>query len=75
MGGITMIVYDRLWKTMELRNVTKSALVRRFGLSPSLITRLKRNQSISVHTINTLCSILHCQVEDIMEYREEGPMD
>ncbi|MBQ6319455.1 MAG: helix-turn-helix transcriptional regulator [Lachnospiraceae bacterium] len=66
-----MIVYDRLWKTMEDRHITKSALVRRFGLSPSLITRLKRNQSISVHTINTLCTILKCNVEDIMEYIED----
>ena len=66
-----MIVYDRLWETMKERQITKSALVGKYGLSPSLITRLKRNQSISVHTINTLCSILHCRVEDIMEYSEE----
>lgn len=67
-----MIVYDRLWKTMEERKITKSALVRRFGLSPSLITRLKRNESISVHTINILCSILHCRIEDIMEYIDDS---
>ncbi len=67
-----MIVYDRLWKTMADRKITKSALVRKHGLSPSLITRLKRNESISVHTINILCSILHCRIEDIMEYIEDS---
>ncbi|MBO4678685.1 MAG: helix-turn-helix transcriptional regulator, partial [Lachnospiraceae bacterium] len=39
--------------------------------SPSLMTRLKRNQSISVHTVDTLCKILNCKVEDIMEYIEQ----
>lgn len=64
------IIYDRLWKTMEDRGVTKYALVTKYGLSPSLITRLKRNQSISINTVDTLCSILKCNIEDIMEYKE-----
>ncbi len=64
------IIYDRLWKTMEDRGVTKYALVTKHGLSPSLITRLKRNQSISINTVDTLCSILKCNIEDIMEYKE-----
>ena len=63
-----MIVYDRLWKTMEKKGITKSRLVGKYGLSPSLITKLKRNQSITVHTINKLCTILDCRVEDIMEF-------
>ena len=66
-----MIVYDKLWKTMEKRGITKSRLVGKYGLSPSLITKLKRNQSITVHTINILCEILDCNVEDIMEYKKE----
>ncbi|MEE3481233.1 MAG: helix-turn-helix transcriptional regulator [Lachnospiraceae bacterium] len=66
-----MIVYDKLWETMKDRGITKYTLVAKYGLSPSLITRLKRNQSISIHTVNTLCSILHCRVEDIMEYIED----
>ncbi len=66
-----MIVYDKLWKTMEKRGITKSRLVGKYGLSPSLITKLKRNQSITVHTINILCEILDCNVEDIMEYKKD----
>lgn len=66
-----MISYEPLWKTMENRNITKSRLVGKYGLSPSLITKLKRNESITVHTINKLCEILDCRVEDIMVYHKE----
>ena len=66
-----MIVYDRLWKTMESKGVTQYTLIKKFHISPAQITRLKRNESVSTHTINTFCTILECRVEDIMEYRPD----
>lgn len=66
-----MIVYDRLWKTMEEKGITKYYLTAKCGLSPSMITRLKRNQSVRMDTINTLCEILDCKVEDIVEYKKD----
>ncbi len=69
-----MITYDRLWKTMERKGITKYYLTAKCGLSPSLITRLKRNQSIRMDTINTLCNILDCKIEDIAEYiKDDAP--
>ena len=66
-----MIVYDRLWNTMKAKGITQYALINHYGISPAQITRLKRNESVSVHTINMFCKILHCRVEDIMEYHED----
>ena len=63
-----MIVYDRLWNTMEKRGITKYYLINKCGLSPSLITRLKRNDTIKTETLNTLCNILDCRIEDIAEF-------
>ena len=68
---VPMIVYDRLWSTMKEKGVTQYALINQYGISPAQITRLKRNESVSVHTINMFCKILHCRVEDIMEYYED----
>lgn len=65
-----MICYDRLWKTMEKKGVSQYALIKKFGVSPAQITRLKRNESVSVHTIDMFCEILDCKVEDIMEYKK-----
>ncbi len=63
-----MMSYAPLWETMKERGVTQYALIKRHRVSPSQITRLKRNESVSTHTIETFCRILDCRVEDIMEY-------
>lgn len=66
-----MISYERLWATMAEKGVTQYALIKRFHVSPGQITRLKRNESVSTHTIEMLCRILSCRVEDVMEYIAE----
>lgn len=65
-----MITYEKLWKTMEEKGITQYALIKQYQISPAQITRLKRNESVSTHTIDTFCKILQCKVEDVMEYRE-----
>ncbi len=66
-----MIVFDRLWKTMKEKEVTQYKLIKKYGISPAQITRLKKNENINTHTINMLCELLDCRVEDIMEYKKE----
>lgn len=66
-----MISYEKLWKTMQKRGVSQYALIKTHHVSPAQITRLKRNESVSTHTIDMFCKILHCRVEDVMEYIED----
>ncbi len=66
-----MIVYDRLWATMKERGVSQYRLIREHQFSNGQLDRLRKNQNISTYTINLLCKILHCRVEDILEYIEE----
>ena len=66
-----MISYDRLWQTMKEKGVTQYILIKKHGISPAQITRLKRNESVSTHTIETFCKILKCNVEDVMQYIED----
>ena len=66
-----MISYEKLWKTMKEKGITQYALIKTHHISPAQITRLKRNESVSTHTIEMFCRILHCRVEDLMEYIEE----
>ena len=63
-----MIVYDGLWETMKIRGITQYALIKKHGVSPAQITRLKRNESVSTHTVEQFCRILDCRVEDVLEY-------
>lgn len=66
-----MISYNNLWIVMKERGVSQYALIHQYHISPAQITRMKRNESVSTHTIEMFCKILHCQVGDIMEYIEE----
>lgn len=66
-----MISYEKLWKVMKEKGISQYALIKDYHISPGQITRLKRNESVSTHTIDVFCKILHCQVDDIMEYIEE----
>ena len=63
-----MISYNNLWIVMKAKGISQYALIRQYRVSPGQITRLKRNESVSTHTIEMFCKILNCRVEDIMEY-------
>lgn len=64
-----MVIYDRLWTTMKERDITQYRLIRYYGISAGQISRLKKNKYVSTHTIDILCKILRCNVEDIMEVK------
>ena len=63
-----MISYAPLWETMKRKGVTQYALIHKYHVSPGQITRLKRNESVSTHTIDIFCKILECSVADVMEH-------
>lgn len=64
-----MIIYDRLWETMKGKNVTQYKLITLYGFSRGQLTRLRANRNVNTHTLNMLCEILDCNIEDICEYR------
>lgn len=66
-----MISYENLWKVMKEKGVSQYALIKQYHISPAQITRLKRNESVSTHTIEMFCKILKCEVGDIMKYIPE----
>lgn len=63
-----MIRYDKLWLTMKNKKITQYDLYTHFGVNRALINRLKHNKNIETNTVNRLCEILDCKVEEIMEY-------
>lgn len=65
-----MISYAKLWDVMKEKGVSQYALIKTYHVSPGQITRLKRNESVSTHTIEMFCKILSCQPGDLMEYIE-----
>ena len=62
-----MITYDKLWETMQKKEITQYRLIKYYGFSAGQIGRLKKNMYVSTHTIDVLCNILQCPVQDVME--------
>ena len=61
-----MITYEPLYKTMKEKGISTYKLINTYGVSRSLIDRLKHNKPISTVTLNDLCEILDCPVEKIL---------
>lgn len=66
-----MIKYDKLWETMKNRKITQYDLYTRYNVNRSQLDRLRKNQNVEVNTIDKLCNILHCNVEDVMTHFDD----
>ena len=63
-----MIVFDKLWDKMKQNGITTYKLREECGIDSKTVRRLRANENIETKTLNKLCSILDCKIEDIMEY-------
>lgn len=63
-----MISYARLWKTLKDKNISQYKLIKDYGIDKAQLHRLRNNMVVKTVILNTLCQILHCKIEDIMEY-------
>ncbi len=67
-----MISYQPLYETLKAKNISTYKLINEYGISRSLLDRLKHNKPISTVTLNDLCNILHCKVEDVLVFIDDG---
>lgn len=63
-----MIIYDKLWETMQKKGFTTYMLREKCGIDSKTIRRLKANDNMETKTLNKLCSVLDCTLDDIAEY-------
>lgn len=67
-----MITYEQLWITMKNKGITQYSLIKDHHVSAGQLSRLRANSYVSTHTIDVLCEILDCNVEDIMTYKKSA---
>lgn len=70
-AGGSMISYEPLWNTMKKRGATTYTLQAKGYISSSTIRRLKSGDSVSTNTLDALCKILDCTINDILVYIPE----
>ncbi len=63
-----MIVYNKLWATMKQKGISTYWLREKCGMDANTIRRLRGNENIETKTLNKLCGILDCKLENIAEY-------
>ena len=63
-----MISYQPFYETLLKKGVTEYQLIFKQGLSANTLHRMKHGEAISTKTLDVLCEILRCKVEEIIEY-------
>lgn len=63
-----MIIFDRLWQTMKDKNISSYVLREKHGIDSRTIRRLKANENVTTDTLNSLCIILQCNLDDIAQF-------
>ena len=66
-----MIVYDRLWKTMKRKGISQYSLIKDYHVNEAQLYRLRKNMVVKTVTLDRLCEILDCEIEDICRYVKE----
>ena len=63
-----MIVFDKLWETMKLKGFTTYTLREKYQFDSRKLRRLQNNEIVTTETLNEVCNILGCSLNDIAEY-------
>ena len=69
--GLGVIVYDRLWETMRAKGISQYKLIKDYHISTGQLDRLRKNGNINSYTLNEVCRILDCTLDDIAEYKKD----
>lgn len=70
---VNVIRFDRLWVTLQERNISQYKLIKDYGIDKSQLHRLRDNMIVKTWILDRLCQILNCRIEDIMEYVPDEP--
>ena len=65
-----MITYEPLWETMKKKGVSQYRLIKDHKISTGQLDRLRKNENVSTHTLNTLCEVLDCDLSDVVLFKK-----
>lgn len=67
-GDKILITYDKLWETMKTKGISQYDLYTKYNMNRSQLNRLRHNKNVTVITLDRLCNILCCDLQDIAEH-------
>ena len=66
-----MIDYQPFWETLQKSEETTYTLIKKYHISSATIDKLRKNKPLNTTTLDDLCRILDCKIEDILLYRKD----
>ena len=69
-----MISYEPFWQTLHQKDISTYQLIYEYGILPD-IQRLRSNKTVTTKTLNTLCSVIGCQISDIVTFVPDDTSD
>ena len=66
------ISYNKLWKLLVDKKMSKADLRKAAGIAPNTMTRLRRDEEVTLAVLNKICSTLNVDIGDIMEFMPEA---
>lgn len=63
-----MITFEPMWETMKAKGISQYSLIKDYGMSTGTLDALRQNRSITLNTLNDICSILQCEVQDVIKF-------
>ena len=71
-GGREMAIsYNKLWKLLVDRKMSKADLRKAAGIAPNTMTRMRRDEEVTLTVLNKICAVLGADIGDIMEFLPE----
>ena len=65
-----MVTYQRLWETLEKKNIRKHDLMELADISSTTLTKLNKNEIVALTVLVKICKALECHIEDVVEIME-----
>lgn len=66
-----MITYEPFWKTAKSKGFTTYKLIHKCGVANGTLYRMRKGKPITTETINQLCKVLKCKVEDVILFIDD----
>ena len=66
------ISYNKLWKLLVDKKMSKADLRKAAGIAPNTMTRLRRDEEVTLSVLNRICIVLDVNIGDVMEFAPEN---
>ena len=65
------VKYEKLWERLKFNQLDRAELQKLTGISAPTMSRLSKNEIVAMETMIKICTVLHCDIGDVMEVIEE----